>query len=71
MGERSVGRVVCGRGQRVRRRWREREGRGRGRRRGFLRQHVIIIHCLLELADDDDFHLCFSGIVTVFVAVAT
>ena len=37
----------------------------------FYVECVIIIHCLLELADDDDFHLCFSGIVTVVVAVAT
>ena len=45
--------------------------RGRGQRRGFLLQNLIIIHCLLDLVDDDDFHLCFSGIVTVFVAVTT
>ena len=38
---------------------------------GFYVKYVIIIHCLLELADGDDFHLCFSGIVTVVVAVAT
>ena len=31
----------------------------------------MIIHCLLELANDDDFHLCSSGIGTVVVAVAT